>query len=236
MIPLDADAPRALRRLDTSNLWNRTYEVLKEKIIFRDFSVDVKISIPQIAAQLNVSRTPVRDALNRLETEGLVLTRPKVGTFVVAIDEATIHAAIDTRLMIELWTVERLKRMPAADVREVAEQLRDILAQASRAAEDDLRAYYALDFNMVFHLRFVEAGQNEFNTRTYLSATHYRLPTTAPGLVKEDEMASAMGQHNAIVRALVGRDFSSLGDLVREHLEDSRRRLVEKVNTAGGRI
>ena len=91
-----------LPKLDNTNLWDKTYVILKDRILKRDFQADEKLSIPELASQLGVSRTPIRDALNRLETEGLVKTISKVGTFVNAIDTEDFLNIMDTRLMLEL--------------------------------------------------------------------------------------------------------------------------------------
>ena len=97
-----------LAKLDNSNLLNKTYDVIKDLIIRREFKPNQKISIPELATQLGVSRTPIRDALNRLEKDGLVKTVSKVGTFVNAIETDDILNIMDTRLMLELWVVEKL--------------------------------------------------------------------------------------------------------------------------------
>ncbi|WP_201305319.1 GntR family transcriptional regulator [Paenibacillus puerhi] len=83
--------------------------MLKESIIRRKFDPNQKLSIPELSDQMGVSRTPVRDALNRLEMEGLVKTVSKVGTFVVAITAEDVLNIMDTRLMLELWVVDKLE-------------------------------------------------------------------------------------------------------------------------------
>ena len=94
-----------LPRIDTSNLWDKTYVLLKDRILRRDFKPNEKLSIPDLAAQLGVSRTPIRDALNRLEKDGLVKTVSKVGTFINALEVREVVEIMDTRLMLDLWVV-----------------------------------------------------------------------------------------------------------------------------------
>src|SRR5690625_7688839 len=94
-----------LSAVDSSNLWSKTYATLKDNIIKRHFKPNQKILINEVAKQLKVSRTPVRDALNRLEMEGIVWTEHKVGTIVVPFDDKLIYCVIVIRLMCDLMIV-----------------------------------------------------------------------------------------------------------------------------------
>lgn len=230
------DHRNTLPELDTTNLWYRTYCVLKKKIVAREFGSDAKLSIPDIAEQLKVSRTPVRDALNRLELEGLVNTRPKVGTFVVPIDEKTVCEAIDSRLMIELWVAGKLARLPQSDVDGLVDKLGTILQNARKAMKTAAAAYHEQDFNLQFHMAFVDAGDNALNSKAYSAALRYRLPTTAPGRVDSDEIESAMQQHAEIIAALKDADYPRLERVLRLHLEESKARIIAKVRKSGGRL
>src|SRR5690606_32682147 len=100
-----------LSKLDTSNLWDQTYSLLKESIIRREFAPNQKLMIPELAETLGISRTPIRDALTRLEMDGLVRSVPKVGTFVTPITSGDVRDIIETRIILEQWAVDKFIEM-----------------------------------------------------------------------------------------------------------------------------
>src|SRR5579863_2381139 len=89
-------------RLDTASLRQRVYEALRDAIVCGDLAPDQRLRDHELAAHLGVSRTPVREALQRLEDEGLVATAPRASTRVTPLDAraareafpvvATLHA------------------------------------------------------------------------------------------------------------------------------------------------
>ena len=138
-----------LPRIDNSNLFDKTYTILKDQIVHRQFKPNQKLSIPELAVQLGVSRTPIRDALNRLEMDGLVKTVAKVGTFVNAIEIDDLLDIIDTRLMLELWVIEKLSVKSVAEISELLAPIAELLQQASTCVkqvpvEDYLKTNYNL--------------------------------------------------------------------------------------------
>src|SRR5690348_1976384 len=102
------NCPMDLPKLNASNVWDQTYLLLKDHIIKRKFASNQKLSIPDLIEQLGVSRTPIRDAINRLETDGLLKTVARVGTYVVPIEEGFINDIIDCRMMIEHWIIDKI--------------------------------------------------------------------------------------------------------------------------------
>lgn len=227
---------RSLPMLDTSNLWDRVYTILKKKIILRHYPPEEKLSIADIAQQLNVSRTPVRDALNRLEMDGLVVTRSKVGTYIVPIDADLVNATMDTRLMIESWVVSKLDELPAETLQAGIAAMQKSHATALRTVAERPEKYHEYDFNLKFHLEFVGLTGNPLNVRIYHDLMSYSLPATTPSQVASGEIERATEQHGRILQALKDRDRAALEAAVRQHLDDSKRNILEKIERNGGKI
>lgn len=225
-----------LPKLDNSNLWDRTYNILKGEIINRHFQPDEKLSIPEISEKLGVSRTPVRDALNRLEMEGLVITKPKVGTYIVAIDEELINSVMDTRLMIEFWSIDKIPKIDEDKLKQVITKMEHLAAEATKALESSIDKYYQSDYNLKFHLEIIKLANNQKNVEIYNSVMNYRLPVTVPKLVPSDEAYQAVHQHELILKAFKEKNLEAMRAATEQHLEDAKNRIIKKIRDNGGKI
>lgn len=230
-----------LPKIDNSKLWDKTYLVLKDRIVRRQFAPNQKLSIAGLASKLGVSRTPVHDALNRLETEGLVKTVSRVGTFVNAIEIQDLIDIIDTRLMLELWVVEKLPTFPKTDVSGAIESLEGVLNRAAEALKHgSVESYLKTDYNLQFHMEFIRAGKNKKNVGIYLSMMNYHFLAAEHSLFTKEMCKIGLDQHWSMVkcmkRGLARDNFASLKSAVKLHLEDSKNLLIKRLQANGGRI
>jgi DNA-binding GntR family transcriptional regulator len=226
-----------LPKIDTTNLLDKTYTILKEQIVHRKFKPNEKLSIPELADQLGVSRTPIRDALNRLEMDGLVKTVAKVGTFVNAIEIEDLLDIIDTRLMLELWVVEKLSAKPATEIAGLLRPLEALLEHSAQIVEQiPVGEYLKENFNLQFHIAFLRLGGNKRNEEIYRSMMHYHHLAVEQSLFTKEMVTSAIVQHQSVVAALRAGDFEAARAFIREHLDDSRERLIRRLNECGGQI
>lgn len=224
-----------LPRIDSSNLWDKTYIILKERLIRREFKPNEKLSIPELAETLGVSRTPIRDALNRLEMEGLVKTVSKVGTFVKPIEVNDVLDIMDTRLMLEFWTAESISSLPVREVHDTLTKMENILHQSSRLIDSSLfESYLQADFNLAFHLEFIKLSRNQKNIEIYQNLMNYRFVAIKSSLITKEMVVTAQEQHSAIINALKGGDINDIKTVIRLHMDDSKERLLMKINANGG--
>lgn len=229
---MEADLPK----IDTSNLWDKTYQLLKTRIVRREYSPNLKLSIPELAAQLGVSRTPVRDALNRLEMDGLVKTVSKVGTFVCAISAEDVMEIMDTRLMLEYWVIEKLDECPAAQIEASLQKMEAILTKAEQSHLTQPDTYLSADLNLAFHMEFIKLGNNRNNEKIYFKLMDYRLPVLNQRLISEEMIITARSQHQHIIDAIRSGDKTEMKKWIKAHLDDSRDRLVRNIVENGGMI
>jgi len=226
-----------LPRIDNTNLWDKTYVILKDQIVHRQFKPNQKLSIPELAVQLGVSRTPIRDALNRLEMDGLVKTVSKVGTFVNAIEIEDLLDIIDTRLMLELWVVEKLSAKSASELAPMLAPIDALLKKSSDIVEQiPVGDYLKANYNLQFHIAFIKLGGNKRNEEIYMSMMNYHHLAVEQSLFTKEMVTCAIGQHHSIITALQCGDFAAARASIREHLDDSRERLVKRLNECGGQI
>lgn len=212
--------------IEHSDLTTKVYQWLKERILHHAFLPGDKLDVQQLADDLGVSRTPVKDAINRLTSEGLVVLQSRRGTYVARLTPDALHDLFDARLMIETWAAERAtpERL-AAIAPQVREQFAesDLIIARGDARRFDYPAFYALDARL--HALLVGVAGN-----AVMREMHHMVMARAgvgriyfPG---DDEVwtrsLAAHAEHRAIVDAAVACDRAALRAAVQAHIRASR--------------
>lgn len=204
---------------DQQALTQRVYRIIKERILSLEIKPGTQLVERELAARLGISKSPVRDALQRLAGEGLVTQSDYHGMTVrvIADDEADELSAL--REVLEEMAV-RLATPHLSDA-DLAEAFRclDLAEQAIRD-EDYLRVQRAnVDFHGVFHRKcgnrpLQEVFMNLQNRSQLAPFLSWRqLPSS---------MAQELAQHRAVLVAAMGRDAERAGELMREHVHTFR--------------
>lgn len=98
------------------------YQILRQKITDFELYPNTRFTESELAENFKVSRTPIREALKRLEVEGLVQIRPKQGCFIRSVDLKTINNYYDVRVALETMAVElACSNMPVQDIEELCD-------------------------------------------------------------------------------------------------------------------
>ncbi len=122
----------------SSRLSHVAYEHLQRQLVTNRLPAGAKVSELAVARQLGISRTPVREAIRRLQAEGLLYQIPSSGTYVAQPDRKEIIDAHETRLALELYllrrAVERLGEKEHAKLKRLVREIRE-LAHAVRALQ-----------------------------------------------------------------------------------------------------
>ena len=138
------------------NLSDQAYSILREKIFHLRFSPGRRINVEEVAREIGVSRTPVWEAIRRLEQEGLVYCVPKKGVFLQEADSKIIMDLYSVRAMLEAYAGR------SAALNRGDEQLKEmeslLLVQEKIVMEKDLQKYSLLDFD--FHLLVARMSGN----------------------------------------------------------------------------
>jgi len=222
-------------KIQTGNLFEQVYEALKAAIVRREFQLNEKISLPELARQFGVSITPVREALNRLETEGFVRTVPKVGTFVVGIDKDFVRHIAEIRLMIDCWHLERCKRLPDdAYAQMLGAMERAIRPPGFRRNPPTADIERLGHCDLAFHTAFIQSGGNTRMLEMYRNAMSVR-PLTVCRPTPEQYLR-AMEQHEHILERLKRRDWDGARAAIGRHLDDSDHNMLSWIESSGGVI
>lgn len=198
-------------------LRDRVYEALLELITTRALRPGQHLVESELAGHLGVSRQPVREALQRLNTEGWVDLRPAQGAFVHEPTEEEADQLLTVRTLLEAEAA-RLAALNADSAG--IEALEEILAQGLEAvASDDVDAAVAL--NARFHATIMELAGN--TVLAGLAAQVDRRVRWYYTPVARQRGGQSWVEHRDLIAAIADRDEQLATRLMREHTEHTRR-------------
>lgn len=196
-----------------STATSRAYDHLKQAILDRAYPGGALLSEGEIAAEVGVSRTPVREALLRLETEGLVRLYPKRGALVLPVSPQEIADVLETRELVETFTAGRATIGPA-----LVEELDALLgSMRDHARAEDAKEFARAD--RCFHRALVAAAGNEILTQLYDSLRDRQLRMAR--LTADDPVrtADAIREHTEILAAVRSGDRRRIRAAIHRHLQ-----------------
>lgn len=186
-----------------------TYAWLKRHISELPKEGGVFLSESEVAQAAGTSRTPVREALLRLETEGLLTIVPKKGAYIPPISDSEITAVMEARGLVESWCVRRVVPVDAAFVAE----LERILAEQEALLDDPVGF---IDRDRAFHRAIVRQAGNLVLAEFYETLRERQIRMGVRAIASQENRArTVLDEHAAIVRALAEGDA---GEALEAHL------------------
>lgn len=204
------------------------YKELKEAIIRGELSPGQRIYIEEWQERLGVSRTPIREAIRKLEAQQLIEKETNGWLYVKKISEEDIRNLYSVRLALEeLAIVEAIERASSNEI----EQLRFL--QRSMEQSKNLLDIPKLGKN--FHAMIYKFSRNPINQEMIKTIQtqidRYRYLSTA---VEKNRSQQAIEEHKAILRAILARDVENAKKLMRLHILNSRDTVIQSLQKAGG--
>lgn len=148
-------------RIDSPKISETVYNILREKIISKELAQGERLDLNEISKLLKVSKTPLKEALSRLEMEGLIYILPRSGTFVSNPSVDDIAESFDVRRILERYAVE-LIATNASD--EDLSKLASIVTEMGKLAEQtpiELAYPRYLELDHEFHRQLVARSGNK---------------------------------------------------------------------------
>ena len=205
------DLPVISRR---NRIAEQVADSLRLEIISGRLVPGARIVEADLAAELKISRTPIREAIGRLAEEGLIEVLPQFGSFVAPISFEAVSEAQFIREHLECAVIrEAARRIDDAAIA----GLRDLLDRQRRAADrHDAAEFYQLDEAM--HARFAEiAGRPGIGRLVQQKKGHLdRVRHVSYG--RPDHLGELVEQHEAVVEALEAKSASRAEAALRKHL------------------
>lgn len=202
---------------------NSVYERLRGEILSLELKPGSVLQERDLAERYAVSKSPIRDALLRLEVQSLIEVMPRKGYRVRPISLADARDLYEMRLMLERACVMRLA--------DTASETQLAALGAFRAAPEggDLPRWIA--YNRFFHLALAEGCGNARLTQASREVLEHldRLTLIAVAANADDGLSRSVDEHAAIIDAVQRRDKRAAAGLVKDHVESSRRRLLAAI-------
>lgn len=210
-----ASSPRPLPAAE------RVYAHVKQAVLDRRYPGGELLTEGELAEAVGVSRTPVREALLRLEVEGLLRLYPKKGALVLPVSAREIIDVVETRMLVEVHAARRA--VPLA--KSVLVRLEELLVrQEELAAAGDLAEVAVAD--RCFHATLVKATGNEILTRLYDQLRDRQLRMGVAVMhAHPDRIAKNIAEHTEIFRALKAGDTDAAVAAVQGHVGSVERLL-----------
>lgn len=190
------------------------YKRIKDMIINGSLPMSGKLSESALATRLAASKAPVRDALRRLQSEGLVQIKPKSGTFVFSLSDVEFKDLLEFRFYVEAKALSlSLKKNPKQLVQEISAILDNMDYCISNGATVE---YIRLD--NLFHEALFNWCQNPYLTQAY-SLISSRMATIRHYMgSNEEHMLRSYQQHMTIVNALRENDYDTALEALQGHI------------------
>lgn len=196
-------------------------DTIRERIMAGEIPAGARVAELDLARQLSVSRTPIREALSRLAAEGLVELSPNRGARVTSWTPAELREIFEVRLRLEPYAVRQaVPRLTPGQLDELSALAESMLAAGRPAGPQDLAAI--VDLNRQFHGLLVDAAGNaalaaSLTAVTHAAVVHQNFQHYSPGA-----LARSLAHHAEIVEAARAREPAWAQAVMRSHLYNAR--------------
>jgi len=204
-----------------TNLKTLAYNTIRQKIITCEYAPGTFLNEELLTTALKLSRTPIRDALSRLEQEGLVEIKPKKGITVTRLSISDINMIFEVRNLYEPYILETYGDLMPPDK---LEEYYSIFSHTGADSEcfQNNDSFYELD--SAFHLMIVNSCPNSYMRQNYgLILTQDARFRYMTGNVSNARLEDTFKEHLDIIRPCLQRNWTEAADKMRYHLEESKK-------------
>lgn len=209
------------------NLTDEVYEIMRKRLINRLYKPGERLYLGKIAEELQVSYTPIQQAISKLEKEGLVISKPRRGVIATSLPCRDIEEIFDMRLLLELHAAKLLCAKIAPNVKI---RLKRLSEEMKRLGKANSTFFEFIEKDRSFHLTIVKAAGNRklyeifqsIDTWMHIIRTYY-METAS-----QKRIDDAVKEHEKICDGFQKEDNEVVGELIEKHV-----RAVKKAVLAG---
>jgi DNA-binding GntR family transcriptional regulator len=215
------DAPKPAVSDSSLSRGEEAYQRIMDAIQSGELKPGARMREAELAEWLGSSRTPVREALNRLQTEGLVVVEPRRGMIIAEMDSTMMSEIYLMREVVES-TAARLAALHASEV-EVS-LLRDIAERDKQHLDDPVKLARN---NRLFHDALYRAAHNRYLLKTANSLRESLALLGPTTLSRVGRGAAAYQEHDELVRAIESRDPEAAEKASRTHMRSAYKARIQ---------
>ena len=205
------------------SLSDQAYAIIKQRIVERQLKPGAKLDLAAIEVELKVSRMPILDALTRLEHDGLVTVRNRVGTFVAPLGITVYEELFEMRIMIEQWVTPKIilhmSNHDVAQLRALLDSTRQMLKDVTEQTFD-YHSFTRCDEE--FHLRLIRLCRNSHMINAYAAMNMHIHTARVYSLRALARSREGQAEHEAILAAFAARNVEQARQTQLYHAERSR--------------
>ncbi len=217
MVPVKLDTYKPLREV--------VFDTLREAIINGTLRPGERLMEIQLAEELGVSRTPVREAIRKLELEGFVVMVPRKGAYVAGISLKDIADVFEVRAALEALAAGLAAERVTGDE---LEELERILVRKAKIIEDENLSLF-VESDTKFHDALYRMSRNQRLIQILSNLQDEIQRFRAASLAYPGRMSEALEEHRKIVEAVAERNIAQAQKLAQEHIENAENSLLEAV-------
>lgn len=220
--------------LNTKSLVDQIYDTILLRIRTLQYKPGSRINLDQLKAELGVSTAPIREALQRLARDNIVVVKPRVGYNVASLSQEDVAQVFETRMLLELYGLKGAIRgndkETLISIHDEFMALAGRLDRESPAPEDLVTECIELDDLLHKHI-IVGNSKNKFIVNFYETMDNFSsIIRHFSFRLKED-----VAQHLAILDALIAQDLGRAEKALSDHLQDARDATMEWLARASKR-
>ena len=215
----------AILSIPPASLHQQVARRLRQMLVENQIAPGAKLNERELAEVLQVSRTPLREAIKMLAAEGLVELVPNRGAIAVELNEADVLNTFEVMAGLEALSGElAAQRITDAELAEIRAMHFEMLAAYTRR---DLPGYYRL--NAGIHAAINAAAKNPVLTAAYNQVNARLQALRFRSNQDEAKWQHAMAEHETMIEALGKRDAGAMRKVLLEHLGNKREVVVEQL-------
>ncbi|MFJ2621748.1 GntR family transcriptional regulator [Glutamicibacter sp. NPDC087344] len=203
----------------TESMADRSYRILRDRLIMLEIAPGEPINEGQLAVELDMGRTPIREALKRLEVDHLVVSYPRRGTFATNVDITELAAISDMRTVLEPLAARRAaEHRGGVDREELEQTISAVLSLDLSGNRRDLMAY-----DLEVHRQIYRAAQNEYLEETLVRLDNLATRIWCVVLDRLQDLHGHISEHATLLQLILDGDADAAAQLAAEHVRGFER-------------